>query len=62
MLGNTEARNPTDKPEVGRNLLGKGDLGPAAGAVPMRTACVRGTLSICDARAIRGITHHAAVV
>ena len=25
--------NPTDKPEVGPALLGKGDLGPKAGAV-----------------------------
>ena len=60
-VGRTEARDPTAKPEVGRGLLGKGDLGPAAGAVPMRTACVRGTPSICDAMVIRGIIHHAAV-
>ena len=34
-VGKTQARNPTDKPEVGRNLLRKGDLGPAtAGARP----------------------------
>ena len=61
-VGKTEARNPTDKPEVGRALLRKGDLGPAAGAVPMRTTCVRGVPHICDAVVIRGIVHHATVV
>ena len=61
-VGKTEARNPTAKPEVGRDLLGKGDLGPAAGAVPMRTTCIRGTPSICDARVIRTVIHHAAVI
>ena len=35
-VGKTQAHNPTAKPEVGRDLLGKGDLGPAAGVVPMR--------------------------
>ena len=28
-VGKTQARNPTAKPEVGRGLLGKRDLGPA---------------------------------
>ena len=61
-VGRTPARDPTAKPEVGQGLLGRGDLGPAAGAVPMRTTCVRGIPSICDARVIRGIVHHATVV
>ena len=61
-VGRTQARDPTAKPEVGRALLGRGDLGPAAGAIPMRTTCVRGIPSTGDARAIRGIIHHAAVV
>ncbi len=34
-------RNPTAKPEVGRGLLGKGDLGPAVGAVLMHTTFPR---------------------
>ena len=54
-------RDPTAKPEVGRGLLGKGDLGPAVGAVLMRTTCVGGVPRICDTRVIRGIVHHAAV-
>ena len=31
-VGKTQARNPPAKPEVGRDLLGQGGLGPAAGA------------------------------
>ena len=62
MLGKTQARSLPAKPEVGRDLLGQGDLGPTAGAVPMRTTCVRGIPSICDARVIRGVAHHATVV
>ena len=57
-VGKTQARNPTAKPEVGQDLLGKGDLGPAAGAVLMRTTCVRGAPRICDTRVIRGVVHH----
>ena len=34
-VGKPQARNPIDKPEVRRDLLGKGDLGPAAGAIPI---------------------------
>ena len=47
---------------MGRDLLGKGDLGPAAGAILMHTTCVRGVPSICDARVISGIVNHATVV
>ena len=54
-VGRTQARDPTAKPEVGRALLGRGDLGPAAGAIPMRTTCVRGTPSMCNARVSRKI-------
>ena len=60
--GRTQARDPTAKPKVGQGLLGKGDLGPAAGAIPMRTTCVRGIPGICDAGFIRGIVNHATVV
>ena len=55
-------RDPTARPKGGQDLLGKGDSGPAAGADPMPTTCVRGIPSICDARVVRGIIHHAAVV
>ena len=47
---------------MGRGLLGKGDLGPAAGAILMHTTCVRGVPSICDARVISRIVNHATVV
>ena len=44
-------------------MLGKGDLGAAAGVVPMRTTCISGgTPSVCDARVIGGVIHHAAVI
>ncbi len=55
-VGKTQARGqsvsaqPTDKPEEGQGLLGKGDLGPAAGAIPMRNTCVREIPNIRDAR------------
>ena len=61
-VGGTRARNPTAKPEVGRGLLRRGGLGPAVGAVLMRTTCVGGAPRICDTRVIRGIAHHAEVV
>ena len=50
LVGRTQARDPTAKPDVGRGLLGKGDLGPAVGAVLMRTTCVRGAPRICNTR------------
>ena len=55
------ARSPSQA-QMGRGLLGKGNLGPAVGAVLMRTTCVRGAPRICDTRVIRGVVHHAAVV
>ena len=58
-VGKTQARDPTAKPEVSRGLLGKGDLGPAVGAILMRTTCIRGAPRIYDTRVIivGGIVH-----
>ena len=59
-VGKTQPRNLTDKPyEVGRALLGKGDLGAAAGVITMRTTCFRGIPSICDACQMSQVTRGA---
>ena len=56
-----ESALPTN-PVVTRGLLRRGGLGPTVGAVLMRTPCVGGAPRICDARVVRGVVHHAAVV
>ena len=58
----TKTPNPKKKPQSQHQREKWGKLGSATGAVPMRTTCVRGIPGICDARVIRGIAHHTAVV
>ena len=58
LVGKTQARNPTDRPKVDRGPPREGDLGAAAGSVPMRTTCVTGISGVCDARVIGGAIHH----